>query len=187
MILHFQCIALQSDRYQPASHVHFSKWIERSLNYQSDQTSLTIVVSVSLDHEGLYFNLRTIFEARGKVRFMFVHKVFGLAAKSPSSIITFFFFAEFHKRPENTGDCEVWLRGVRGKVRRAAALERGRRRLHQGQDGHLGQGQDHQHQGEDDHQAQGDGFCQGDVKGSHVTGNQVCFALLCDRLCDWQL
>ena len=70
---------------------HFSKWIERSLNYQSDKTSLTIVVSVSLDHEGLYFNLRTIFEARGKVRFMFVHKVFGLAAKSPSSIITFFF------------------------------------------------------------------------------------------------
>ena len=97
-------------------------------------------------------------------------------------------FAEFHKRPENTGDCEVWLRGVRGKVRRATALERGRRRLHQGQDGQLVQGQDRQHQGEDDHQAQGDGFCQGDVKGSHVTGNQVCcFALLCDRLCDWQL
>ena len=91
LILYFQCIALQSDRYQPASHVHFSKWIERSVNYQSDQTSLTIVVSVSLDHEGLYFNLRTIFEARGKVRFMFVHKVFGFAAKSPSSIITFFF------------------------------------------------------------------------------------------------
>ena len=89
-------------------------------------------------------------------------------------------FAEFHKRPENTGDCEVWLRGVRGKVRRAAALERGRRRLHQGQDGHLGQGQDHQHQGENRHQAQGDGICQGDPKGSHVTGNQVCFALLCD-------
>ena len=98
LILYFQCIALQSDRYQPASHVHFSKWIERSLNYQSDQTSLTIVVvSVSLDHEGLYFNLRTIFEARGKVRFMFVHKVFGLVAKSPSSIITFFFLQNFTK------------------------------------------------------------------------------------------
>ena len=88
---------------------------------------------------------------------MFVHKVFGFAAKNPSSIVTFL-FAEFHKRPENTGDCEVWLRGVRGEVRRAAALERGRRRLHQGQDGHLDQGQD-DHQGEDDHQAQGDGFC----------------------------
>ena len=135
---------------------------------------MTIVVSVSLDHEGLYFNLRTIFEARGKVRFMFVHKVFGFAAKNPSSIVTFL-FAEFHKRPENTGDCEVWLRGVRGEVRRAAALERGRRRLHQG----LDQGED-DHQGENRHQAQGDGICQGDPKGSHVTGNQVCFALLCD-------
>ena len=36
---------------------------------------VTLLVSVSLDHEGLYYNLRTNFEARGRVRFMFIHKV----------------------------------------------------------------------------------------------------------------
>ena len=39
------------------------------------QLFVMLPVSVSLDHEGLYYNLRTNFEARGRVRFMFIHKV----------------------------------------------------------------------------------------------------------------
>ena len=39
------------------------------------QLFVMLPVSVSLDHEGLYYNLRTNFEARGRVRFMVIHKV----------------------------------------------------------------------------------------------------------------
>jgi len=56
---------------------HFNCWDPSPDPRFHPDTQLMIgPIPVSLDHEGLYYNLRTNFEARGRVRFMFIHKNF---------------------------------------------------------------------------------------------------------------
>ena len=77
-------------------------------------------------------------------------------ASNRGEIETKLSLAELHQGQEDTPDGEVWVRCLRGEVRRPAA-------------GEGGGGQPHQ--GEGHHQAEGD--VQGGSQGSHVTADAV--------------